>query len=121
MFYHSRGGGTGSGIATVLLERLNSYYPKKKHLIFSIQASPKFSSGVVEPYNAVLGSARLLEYCDGVNIWMDNESLFNICSKDLKIANPNFKNINRLIAKYVSSVTAPLRFGGSLNETLSEM
>ena len=41
MFFHSMGGGTGSGLTTLILETLNEDYVKKKHLEFVIYPSPR--------------------------------------------------------------------------------
>ncbi len=51
---------------------------------------------------------------------MDNEAIYEICKKRLGIASPSFTNLNRIIAQVVSSVTASLRFDGSLNVDLNE-
>ena len=51
---------------------------------------------------------------------MDNEAIYDICKKSLNVSLPSFSNLNRLIAQVVSSVTASLRFGGSLNVDLNE-
>ena len=51
---------------------------------------------------------------------MDNEAIYDICKKRLNVSQPSFSNLNRLIAQVVSSVTASLRFGGSLNVDLNE-
>ena len=51
---------------------------------------------------------------------MDNEAIFDICKQRLGIAQPSFSNLNRLIAQVVSSITASLRFDGSLNVDLNE-
>ena len=51
---------------------------------------------------------------------VDNEAIFDICKKSLNVSQPSFSNLNRLIAQVVSSVTASLRFGGSLNVDLNE-
>jgi tubulin alpha len=51
---------------------------------------------------------------------VDNEAIYDICKKNLGIASPHFTNLNRLIAQVVSSVTASLRFVGSLNVDLNE-
>jgi tubulin alpha len=50
----------------------------------------------------------------------DNEAIYDICKKNLGISSPSFTNLNRLIAQVVSSVTASLRFDGSLNVDLNE-
>jgi len=51
---------------------------------------------------------------------MDNESIYDICKKNFSNKYPSFLNLNRLIAQVVSSVTASLRFDGSLNVNLNE-
>ncbi len=47
-------------------------------------------------------------------------SIYDICRRNLGIASPSFTNLNRLIAQVVSSITASLRFDGSLNVDLNE-
>ena len=51
---------------------------------------------------------------------VDNEAIYDICKKNLNIAQPGLTNLNRLIAQVVSSITASLRFDGSLNVDLNE-
>jgi len=51
---------------------------------------------------------------------VDNEAIYDICKKKLGVASPSFSNLNRLISQVVSSVTASLRFDGSLNVDLNE-
>jgi tubulin alpha len=47
-------------------------------------------------------------------------SIYDICRRNLNITSPSFTNLNRLIAQVVSSITASLRFDGSLNVDLNE-
>jgi tubulin alpha len=51
---------------------------------------------------------------------VDNEAIYDICKENLGISSPNFTNLNRMIAQVVSSVTASLRFDGSLNADSKE-
>ena len=51
---------------------------------------------------------------------VDNEALYDLCKKNLGIDRPSHGSLNRLIAQVVSSITASLRFDGSLNVDLSE-
>lgn len=51
---------------------------------------------------------------------VDNEAIYEMCRKNLDISRPNFSSLNNLIAQVVSSVTASLRFDGSLNVDLNE-
>merc|ERR1712062_670830 len=50
---HSLGGGTGSGMGTLLISKVREEYPDRIMETFSIIPSPKVSDTVVEPYNAV--------------------------------------------------------------------
>eukprot|EP00494_Astrolonche_serrata_P003285 UN03291 len=56
----------------------------------------------------------LLDHTD-VSLILDNEALYEICQKKLDIKKPSYVNLNRIIAKVVSSMTASLRFDGELN------
>ncbi|EHN05200.1 Tub1p [Saccharomyces cerevisiae x Saccharomyces kudriavzevii VIN7] len=51
---------------------------------------------------------------------VDNEAIYDMCKRNLDIPRPSFANLNNLIAQVVSSVTASLRFDGSLNVDLNE-
>ena len=51
MVYSSVGGGTGSGLGSLLLERLSVEYNNKSKLGFTVFPSSHLSSEVVEPYN----------------------------------------------------------------------
>jgi tubulin alpha len=117
--FHSFGGGTGSGFGALLLERLSTDYGKKSKLEFCVYPAPQLSSSVVEPYNSVLTTHTTLEHSD-CSFMVDNEAIYDICKKNLGVSLPSFSNLNRLIAQVVSSVTASLRFTGSLNVDLNE-
>lgn len=71
MLFNSVGGGTGSGLASLLLERLSVDYGKKTKMDFAIYPSPKISTATVEPYNAILSTHSLLEHTD-VCVMLDN-------------------------------------------------
>merc|ERR1712212_707796 len=51
---HSLGGGTGSGMGTLLVSKIREEYPDRIMNTFSVVPSPKVSDTVVEPYNATL-------------------------------------------------------------------
>jgi tubulin alpha len=78
MVYQAVGGGTGSGLGSLLLERLSVDYGKKMKMGFTVYPSPQVSTAVVEPYNSVLCTHSLLEHQD-VSIMLDNEALYDIC------------------------------------------
>ncbi|ETN98943.1 tubulin, alpha 3d [Reticulomyxa filosa] len=74
---------------------------------------------IVEPYNALLATHWLLHHTE-VSLLLDNESIYGICQKQLRIAKPDLDNLNKLIFKVISAVTASLRFSGELNVELNE-
>lgn len=119
LFTHSFGGGTGSGFGALMLERLSVDYGKKSKLEFAVYPAPQNSTSVVEPYNSVLTTHTTLEHSD-CTFMVDNEAIYDMCRRSLDIARPSYENLNRLIAQVVSSVTASLRFDGSLNVDLNE-
>jgi tubulin alpha len=62
--FHAIGGGTGSGLGALLLERLSVDYGRKSKLSCTIYPAPRVSTAVVEPYNCVLSTHALLEHTD---------------------------------------------------------
>merc|ERR1712166_1587977 len=117
--YNACGGGTGSGLACLLLERLSVDYGKKTKISFTVWSCPQVATAVVEPYNTVLCVHSLLEHTDVTN-QVDNEALYDICPRNLDIERPTYTNLNRLIAQIISSLTASLRFDGALNVDITE-
>ena len=115
---NSIGGGSGSGLGSLILERLRQAYPKKKIFTFSVAPSPVISDSAVEPYNAILTLQRILDNADAA-VLLDNEALFRIAKAKLN-RSPNYMDLNHIIALIMSSVTASLRFPGKLNTDLSE-
>ena len=87
MVFNACGGGTGSGLGCLLLERLSVDYGKKSKISFTVWSCPQISSACVEPYNTVLCVHSLLEHTDVTN-QVDNEALYDICRRNLDIERP---------------------------------
>merc|ERR1712224_719671 len=85
---HSLGGGTGAGMGTLLISKVREEYPDRIMETFSVIPSPKVSDTVVEPYNAVLSFHLLL----------DNEALYDICFRTLKLTTPTYGDLNHLVS-----------------------
>ncbi|OMO71500.1 Tubulin [Corchorus capsularis] len=117
---HSLGGGTGSGMGTLLISKIREEYPDRMMLTFSVFPSPKVSDTVVEPYNATLSVHQLVENADECMV-LDNEALYDICLRTLKLATPSFGDLNHLISATMSGVTCCLRFPGQLNSDLRKL
>jgi len=116
---HSVGGGTGSGLGSLMLERMAMDYRKKPKLGFEVYPSPTISTAVVEPYNALLATHWLTDHTE-ISVVLDNEAIYEISQKRLDIQRPSYDTLNRLISKAISSMTASLRFTGELNTDLQE-
>lgn len=117
--FNSAGGGTGSGLGSLILERLSLSFGKMSKLGFVIYPAPRISTAVVEPYNSILSTHSLLEHVD-VCVTLDNEAIYDICRNNLDLKKPTYTNLNRLVAQVISSLTASLRFDGSLNIDINE-
>ncbi|KAI5055151.1 hypothetical protein GOP47_0030296 [Adiantum capillus-veneris] len=117
---HSLGGGTGSGMGTLLISKIREEYPDRMMLTFSVFPSPKVSDTVVEPYNATLSVHQLVENADECMV-LDNEALYDICFRTLKLVTPTFGDLNHLISATMSGVTCCLRFPGQLNSDLRKL
>uniref|UniRef100_A0A915N6G2 Tubulin beta chain n=1 Tax=Meloidogyne javanica TaxID=6303 RepID=A0A915N6G2_MELJA len=92
---HSLGGGTGSGMGTLLISKIREEYPDRIMSSFSVVPSPKVSDTVVEPYNATLSVHQLVENTDETYC-IDNEALYDICFRTLKLTNPTYSDLNHL-------------------------
>ena len=117
---HSLGGGTGSGMGTLLLTKLREEYPDRILCTFSIVPSPKVSDTVVEPYNCTLSVHQLVESADEVYC-IDNEALYDICFRTLKLTCPTYGDLNHLVSLVMSGITTCLRFPGQLNADLRKL
>lgn len=117
---HSLGGGTGAGLGSLLLSKLREEYPDRMLSTFSILPAPNVSETVVEPYNSLLSVHQLVDNCD-LTICIDNEALYDIAVRTLKIKSPGYKDLNELIAKVMCGVSTSLRFPGQLNGDLRKL
>ena len=105
-------------------------YPNKKRSLclrkvgwvqFESQATTRLtfqvSDTVVEPYNATLSVHQLVENTDETYC-IDNEALYDICFRTLKLTNPTYGDLNHLVSATMSGVTTCLRFPGQVSQRL---
>jgi len=115
---HSVAGGTGSGMGSSLLERLNDRYPKKLIQTYSVFPNAEETSDVVvQPYNTILTLKRLTLNADCVVV-LDNTALNRIAVDRLKIQNPTFNQVNSLVSTVMAASTTTLRYPGYMNNDL---
>jgi len=116
---HAVGGGTGSGLGMLILERLAVDYRKKSKIGFEIYPAPSISTCIVEPYNGLLSTHWLLDHTE-VSLVLDNEAMYEICGKQLKLSKITYDHLNKVCAKSISCMTSALRFEGDLNVDMNE-
>ncbi len=89
-------------------------------LLFPFTLPLQVSDTVVEPYNATLSVHQLVENTDETYC-IDNEALYDICFRTLKLTTPTYGDLNHLVSATMSGVTTCLRFPGQLNADLRKL
>ncbi|XP_033124218.1 tubulin beta chain-like [Anneissia japonica] len=117
---HSLGGGTGSGLGTLLMSKLQEEFPDRVLASYSVLPSPGASATIVEPYNSGLSMHQLIDHSD-MTFCIDNQALAEICTRTLKLTSPTYSQMNQLIANTMCGVTTCLRFPGQLNAGLRKL
>ncbi|KAL8534412.1 hypothetical protein ACS0TY_010432 [Phlomoides rotata] len=90
-------------MGTLLISKTREEYPDRMMLTFSVFPSPKVSDTVVEPYNATLSVHQLVENAYECMV-LDNEALYDICFRTLKLTTPSFGDLNHLISATMSDL-----------------
>lgn len=115
---HSIAGGTGSGLGSFLLERLNDRFPKKIVQSYSVFPNQDQTSDVVvQPYNSLLTLKRLCLNAD-CTIVLDNTSLNRISEDRLGIPSASLSQTNALVSTVMAASTSTLRYPGYMNNDL---
>lgn len=115
---HSIAGGTGSGLGSFLLERLNDRFPKKIIQTYSVFPNQDQTSDVVvQPYNSLLALKRLCLNAD-CTIVLDNTSLNRITEDRLGLPSASISQTNALVSTVMAASTTTLRYPGYMNNDL---
>jgi len=100
--------------------KIREEYPDRVMATYSIVPSPKVSDTVVEPYNCTLSVHQLVENSD-FSFALDNEALYDICFRTLKLTTPTYGDLNHLVSAGLSGITCSIRFPGQLNCDLRKL
>jgi len=117
MLLHSIAGGTGSGLGSYLLERMNDRFPKKIIQTYSVFPDAAGGDVVVNPYNSLLTLRRLTQNTDSVVV-LDNGALSRIAAERLHVQEPSFQQTNQLVSTVMSASTTTLRYPGYMHNDL---
>ena len=97
-------GGTVSVMESLLISKIKEEYQDRIIETFSVFPSPKVSDTVVEPYNATLSIHLLVDSTDEVQV-IDNEFLYEIFFRTLKLTTPTYGDLNQIVFVVMSGVT----------------
>ena len=70
----------------------------------------------VQDYNFGLAAMGLLDHTT-MTIPFQNEALYKLCSKHLGIEAPTYKDVNQLMAQYLSTLTSSMRLPSKVATT----
>jgi tubulin beta len=104
----------------LLVSKIREEFPDRIMSTYSVVPSPRVSDTVIEPYNATLSIHQLVENADQC-FALDNEALYDICFRTLKLLDPTYGDLNHLIALAITGTTCSLRFPGQLNCDLRKL
>ena len=88
-------GGTVSVMESLLISKIKEEYQDRIIETFSVFPSPKVSDTVAEPYNATLSIHLLVDSTDEVQV-IDNEVLYEIFFRTLKLTIPTYGDLNQI-------------------------
>ncbi|KAJ8579875.1 tubulin nucleotide-binding domain-like protein [Rhizopogon salebrosus TDB-379] len=110
---HSLGGGTGAGMRTLLMSMIREEYPDRMMCTYSVVPSPAVLT-------TPLSVHQLVENSDGT-FCIDNEALYDIYFRILKLSTPTYGDLDHLVSFVMSGITTCLRFPGQLNSDLRKL
>jgi tubulin beta len=103
---HTLGGGCGSGVGSLLFDRLARELPEVPRVSVAVLPSKKVSKLVAEPYNAGLALDHIVSSAHQV-ILIDNDKLFDVCFK-AHISTPSYDDLNAIISRTLATLVSPL-------------
>ena len=107
-------------MGTLLISKIREEYHDRIIETLAVFPSPKVSDTIVQPYNAALSIYLLVDSTDEVQV-INNEALYDICFRAVKLTTPTYGNLNHLINAVVSGVSCSLHFPGQLNSDLRKL
>ena len=93
---------------------LDMLYMLSCFLFFTVHVFTVHLIHVFHFHQAVLSFHQLVENSDE-SFLLDNEALYDICFRTLKLTTPTYGDLNHLVSAAMSGVTCCLRFPGQLN------
>ena len=99
-FTHSLGGNAGSGLGSLIMDKLRSEYSECVSMSFSVIPRPDFYTKPVEPYNTLLG----------LHQFSFNTNLICLIDKALNPSETDYSSSTKDIVDFISGFTSIHRF-----------
>lgn len=107
-------------MGALVIQQIALDFPKVTRMQIPIFSGPTMSTATVEPYNTTLHTHTTMDIID-LAILYDNEALYDICDKILLRNNPNYIDLNRIVALMISSITCSLRYENAQHTSIREI
>ena len=121
MIYSSLAGGTGAGVTGLLLESLGELYERVDRIGVNFYPSKNMGQNHrFMDFNMGYSVLNVLEHLDA-SIALDNETIYNICEANFSGSQVYYSSVNRVIAQFISGLTAPNRLEGALKIGLGDI
>jgi len=117
--FYAAGGGT-SGFASLFNDYVSDeLYRGTQNVGMALYPSVQLSTSTIDPYNTILSHSSMCT-TNTFNVMFDNETLYGLCKKHMKVKSPTYSHLNQLISQTVSSMTQSLRFDGESSVDLRD-
>lgn len=112
LLFASLEGSTASALTCRLLAALRAEFPSVPLMVIGALPLPGKSPVATAPWHVALAMLACRLYAD-VTVVFSNEQLIAQARRDWQMESPGYAEANLLIAEALTSLTAPLRFGGT--------
>ncbi|CAG9330655.1 unnamed protein product [Blepharisma stoltei] len=107
--FHAASGAAGSGLTSLLLENIKDEYSDRIIKTSSIIPYNEAMNLLTEPYDTIFLLQDLISNADVTSV-LDNEDIYNLCHKKMKIYKPTWGDINNIIVQVLSGESLSFRF-----------
>ena len=107
LVFNSFCGGTGSGMTSLVLNKMSVDFGRVKKISVSLYPPSQIASSPVEIYNFALSTHGSLEHSD-LNFCYDNEAILNYLRTQRNLEDAVFYDINQVIIQSVLAIFSPI-------------
>ncbi|OMJ95053.1 hypothetical protein SteCoe_1587 [Stentor coeruleus] len=117
MLYYSLAGNSGLSISSKIIKMLEDEY--SKNIRAAVTVYPENPEGL-QAYSTMLCMSNLINDAS-FSLAFENSQLKRISKSYLNVIEPKYRNLNQIIALYISALTLPIRTQSQLNISLQEL